>query len=72
MPALLETGKNRRLELGAYALTYRPSTAGATFALYRRDLDPGLTRDLAASEPEKCREMVALFQTEAERLGDPP
>lgn len=62
--------KHRRLDWGGYALTYRPRTSGPVFALYRRDLDPGLTRDLSAEEPAKRREMIALFYAEAARLGD--
>ena len=68
--AALVRAKHRRLEWGPYALTYRPRTTGAAFALYRRDLDPGLTRDLSAEEPDKRREMIAMFYDEARRLGD--
>jgi arylsulfatase A-like enzyme len=62
--------KHRRLDWGAYTLTYRPRTSGVSFALYRRDLDPGLTRDLSGEEPDKRREMIAAFYLEAARLGE--
>jgi len=68
--AALVRAKHRRLEWGPYALTYRPRTTGAAFSLYRRDLDPGLTRDLSAEEPEKRRELIAMFYDEARRLGE--
>jgi arylsulfatase A-like enzyme len=68
--AALVRAKHRRLEWGPYALTYRPRTTGASFSLYRRDLDPGLTRDVSAEEPAKRREMIATFYDEARRLGD--
>lgn len=62
--------KQRRLELGPWALTYLPRVTGAAFHLFRRDLDPWLTRDVGAVEPERKREMIALFYREAARLGD--
>ncbi|HJQ98495.1 MAG TPA: sulfatase-like hydrolase/transferase, partial [Candidatus Polarisedimenticolaceae bacterium] len=68
--AAVVRAKHRRLEWGPYALTYRPRTTGAAFSLYRRDIDPGLTRDLSKEEPAKRRELIAMFYDEARRLGE--
>lgn len=62
--------KHRRLDWNAYTLTYRPRSDGPSFALFRRDLDPGLTHDISGEEPDKRREMIAAFYLEAARLGD--
>jgi arylsulfatase A-like enzyme len=66
----LYRAKQRRLELGPWALTYLPRLEGAAFRLYRHDLDPGLTQDLAAQEPEKLEELVVFFYEYGERLGE--
>jgi hypothetical protein len=62
--------KQRRLDLGPWTLTYLPRTTGGSLRLYRRDLDPWLTRDLAATEPARLGEMTALFYRELTRLGE--
>jgi arylsulfatase len=40
--------------------------------LYRVDLDPGETNDLAAKHPERVRAMVELHQAWAKRVGVVP
>jgi arylsulfatase A-like enzyme len=62
--------KHRRIEVGPWALTYKPRGDGPVFALYRRDLDPWLTRDLSASEPAAREALIARFYAESVRLGD--
>ena len=68
--AAVYRAKHRRLEMGPWALSYRPRRGGASFRLYRRDVDPLLTRDVGDEHPERLREMVALFYEEGKRLGD--
>ena len=62
--------KHRRLEHGPWALTYIPRDDGASFRLFRRDLDPAFRRDLSEVEPEMRRAMIARFYEEARRLGE--
>lgn len=62
--------KQRRLDFGPWTLTYLPRTTGASLRLYRRDLDPWLTRDLGPSEPARLAEMTTLLYGEMARLGD--
>lgn len=67
---IVNRAKHRRLERGPWALTYVPREGPPRWRLFRRDVDPGLTRDLAAQEPDKLRAMIELFDAEAARLGD--
>jgi hypothetical protein len=64
--------KHRRLEYGPWALVYVPRVDGPSFRLYRRDLDPWLTEDVAGSEPDALRDMVRRFHEEMRAVGEAP
>lgn len=68
--AELVRAKQRRLEWGPWALTYKPRTTGAAFALYRRDSDPVLTRDVSSENRDMLKTMVAMLYAEAARQGE--
>jgi arylsulfatase A-like enzyme len=63
--------KERRLDRGAWSLTYLPRDDGGSLRLYDRRSDPWLTHDISAVRPDVYEEMTRAFYAEVTRLGDP-
>jgi len=67
--ARMNLARHRFIRTGRYELTYRPTVDGAEVALYDWQVDPALTRNLAALRPEVAAELTGrLFRW---ALGDP-
>lgn len=69
-PIGMEVSGNSALYKGAYKITrHMPPTGDATWRLYNMATDPGETRDVSASMPEKKAELLADYQAYAARVG---
>lgn len=54
---LITTAKHRMVDDGQYRLIYAPTRAGIVYELYDRRSDPAFTRNIAAAQPQKAREL---------------
>ena len=65
-------GQNDRNLLGAWDRRFKivatPSDAGARYALYDRERDPGETRDASRAQPERAREERRELELFRERI----
>ncbi len=69
-PIGMEVSGNSALYLGDYKITrHMPPTGDAKWRLYNMAEDPGETRDLSDTMPEKKTELLAAYQDYAERVG---
>jgi arylsulfatase A-like enzyme len=56
-------GKHRMIRRGSWKLIYIPRPEDPIYRLYDLESDPGETRDVALSQPQKLAELKALLAT---------